>query len=237
MGFDTVTRTHVGCRRKVNEDCLLALPDLGLWAVADGMGGHHAGDVASAMVVEALAEPAPSDAMAERVERARRQLEAANTRLTAFAVEEGGGRTVGSTVVAFLTSGDRYACLWAGDSRAYGLRDGQIVQLTRDHSLVQDLVDLGEIAPADARDHPNANVITRAVGGTTQLELDLVEGRLASGDLFLLATDGLTRVVGDEEIAAALGSSDLELAADGLVERCLQRGAPDNLSFVIVKAR
>lgn len=237
MGFETVARTHVGCRRKVNEDALLARPDLGLWAVADGMGGHHAGDVASALVIEQLASSSPGLRLMERIEEARRRMQAANGRLIALARAEDAQRTIGSTVAALLLGDGGFACLWAGDSRGYRARGGALSQLTRDHSLVQELVDLGEITAAEARDHPNANVITRAVGANPGLEIDVVQGEVRVGDVFLLASDGLTRLASEEDLLNALEASDLEAAAERLVDLCLQRGAPDNLSFIMLRVR
>ena len=237
MRFETVVRTHVGCRRKVNEDAVLARPDLGLWAVADGMGGHHAGDVASALVVEQLAAGAPGIRLPDRIEEVRRQLEAANGRLVALARSDDGQRTIGSTVAVLLLGDGGFACLWAGDSRGYRARAGVLRQLTHDHSLVQELVDIGEITQAEAREHPNANVITRAVGANPGLEIDVVQGEVAAEDVFLLASDGLTRLAGEDELLEALEASDLEAAAERLVDLCLQRGAPDNLSFVMLRVR
>lgn len=235
MEFLSVARTHVGCRRKVNEDAVLARPDLGLWAVADGMGGHHAGDLASALVIEGLAGGGAAADIVERTADARLRLGEVNARLVAMAGEGPARKTIGATVVALLVEGDAYACLWAGDSRGYLAREGRLTQLTRDHSLVQDLVDLGEIAPAEARTHPNANVITRAVGADRLLKLDCATGDVRRDDVFLLASDGLTRLVEDDELADRLRAADLEAAADGLLEACLDRGAPDNVSFVILK--
>jgi serine/threonine protein phosphatase PrpC len=233
MEFETVARTHVGCRRRVNEDAVLARPDLGLWAVADGMGGHEAGDLASALVVDALAAVSAALPLSDRAADAVARLAGANARLVALA---GGGpdaRTIGSTVAAVLVEAGGYVCLWAGDSRAYLCRGGALTQLTHDHSLVQELVDLGEIAPDDAPGHPNANVITRAVGVAQRLELDAAQGEAKPGDVFVLASDGVTRLVGEAEIAARVRPGRLEAAADELVALCLERGAPDNLSIVL----
>jgi serine/threonine protein phosphatase PrpC len=116
------------------------------------------------------------------------------------------------------------------------VREGEIVQLTRDHSLVQDLVDAGMIEASEAETHPNANVVTRAVGASAKLMTDTVGGNLEPGDIFLLASDGLTRLVGAEELLAVLSANSLEAAADYLIELSLQRGAPDNVSLVIVRA-
>jgi serine/threonine protein phosphatase PrpC len=235
MGFEVVTRTHVGRKRTMNEDAVLSRPDLGLWAVADGMGGHDAGEVASALVVETLQSAAPGLGPEIQAPVLKTLLADANARLVAMAEAKGGGRTMGATVVALAADNEGYACLWAGDCRAYLARSGALHQLTRDHSLVQRLVDMGELTPAEARGHPNGNVVTRAVGADPALEVDAVAGEVAPGDAFLLASDGVTRVAEDEELLAAMQAADLDAAAEVLVDLCLDRGAPDNLSFVIVR--
>jgi len=235
METATVTRSHVGCRRKINEDSVLARPDLRLWAVADGMGGHSFGDVASAMVVDGLATAPPGLGLDAAIDAARERLDRVNAQLVAMGGEGPQRKTIGSTVVALLLDERAFTCLWAGDSRIYLVRNGSLRQLTRDHSLVQMMIDVGELTPEQARDHPNANVITRAVGSTQRLELDLAAGPLWGGDLFLLASDGLTRLVDDQELLGALEAERLEQSADGLLQTCLERGAPDNVSFVLVR--
>jgi serine/threonine protein phosphatase PrpC len=233
MRFEQVERSHVGCRRKVNEDALLARQDLGLWAVADGVGGQMAGDVASAMVVEKLGQAAAGPGIIKRKEAARAAIEDANQALWMMACANRG--SLGSTIVALAIGDDRYCCLWAGDSRAYLLRDGNIRQLTRDHSLVQQLVDSGDLDPEAAPNHPNANIITRAVGSAPDIELDSIDGDIRAGDQFLLASDGLTRLMSEDELAAAQDADNLELLADHWVEVALARGAPDNLTFILVR--
>jgi serine/threonine protein phosphatase PrpC len=233
MRFEQVERSHVGCRRKVNEDASLARQDLGLWAVADGVGGQMAGDVASAMVVEKLGQAVVGPGVIKRKQAARAAIEDANQALWNMACATKGA--LGSTVVALAIGDDGYSCLWAGDSRAYLLRDGSLRQLTRDHSLVQQLVDSGDLDPEAAASHPNANIITRAVGSAPGIELDSIEGDIRAGDQFLLASDGLTRLLREDELAAAQGAVDLEVLADRWVEVALERGAPDNLTFVLVR--
>jgi serine/threonine-protein phosphatase Stp1 len=235
MLTEQVERSHVGCRRKVNEDAFLARQDLGLWAVADGVGGHAAGDVASRLVVERLGRAVAEPDVATRMQTARSAIEEANLALWDMARAYRG--TMGSTIVALAIADDGYCCLWAGDSRAYLLRDGKLRQLTRDHSLVQQLVDSGDLEPEAAVNHPNANIITRAVGSAASVELDSVQGDIRTGDQFLLASDGLTRLLGEDELAAVQDDDDLELLADRWVETVLARGAPDNFTFVIVRVK
>ena len=236
MGFECVTRTHVGLRRKLNEDAVLDCGDAGIWAVADGMGGHDAGEVASAMVVEALSRLSPAASFDDLAEKAVTALHEANTALRDLARLGARDGTIGTTVVGLAIGDDRYRCFWAGDSRGYRVRDGRIAQLTRDHSLVQDLVDAGMIEADEAEGHPNANVVTRAVGATDVLRVDAVGGEVRGGDTFMLASDGLTRLVNEAELLAGLRGANLAKSADHFIELALARGAPDNVSFVIVRA-
>ncbi len=214
---------------------MLVRTDRGLWAVADGMGGHDAGDVASAKIAEALLSLPIVYGLDELVESAIGALKMVNHELIALAASNGAQHTIGSTVVGLAIAGEQYRCFWAGDSRAYRVRQGQIAQLTRDHSLVQSLVDAGMLEPEEAENHPNASVITRAVGVSEDLKIDIVSGDVRSGDQFLLATDGLTRLVDDTELAAELASSRPAEAAEKLIETVLSRGAPDNVSIIIAK--
>lgn len=237
MGFECVLRTHVGLRRKLNEDALVSLPEMGLWAVADGMGGHDAGEVASAKVVEVLSALPPGPDPDLQVRQAVDALKAANSALIELAHQGMEQRTIGSTVVGLAIGNGQYRCFWAGDSRAYRYRDGTIVQISRDHSLVQDLVAAGMLDPNDAEKHPNSNVITRAVGAADELHVETKGGVAFPGDVFLLASDGLTRMVTQVEILAALYSKPLEQAADSLLEMVLARGAPDNVTMVIVRVK
>ncbi|MGH8524899.1 MAG: PP2C family protein-serine/threonine phosphatase, partial [Gammaproteobacteria bacterium] len=186
----------------MNEDAMAVRTDRGLWAVADGMGGHDAGDVASAKVTEALLRLPIVYGLDNLVESAIAALQRVNHELIEMGGPTGTRRTIGSTVVGLAIANDQFRCFWAGDSRAYRIRDGQIMQLSRDHSMVQDLVDAGLVDPVDAHNHPNANVITRAVGVVEELRIDTVSGDAKPGDRFLLASDGLTRLVDDAELLA-----------------------------------
>lgn len=235
MAIESVSRTHVGLRRKVNEDSLLVRDDCRLWVVADGMGGHEAGDVASGKVAEALRLLPPAADIDALVDDAIQALKQVNHQLIDLAGGQDSQRSIGTTVVGLAVGDSGFRCFWAGDSRAYRLRDGQLVQLTRDHSMVQDLVDAGMLRPDEAADHPNSNIITRAVGVAPDLRVDTVSGDVRPGDQFLLASDGLTRMVDDQELAAELASKPPETAADSLIETVLSRGAPDNVTLVIAK--
>lgn len=236
LSFESVARTHVGLVRKVNEDNFVDRPLLGLWAVADGMGGHAAGDMASRLIAEALNGMDAASSGFAFLDEARESLMRVNRTLVAKAALLPAPSLIGSTVVIVLAYGGHYACLWAGDSRAYLLRDGQLRQLSRDHSMVQELIDTGNLSQADARGHKRSNMITRAVGVHPDLSLDLSEGVIEPGDVFLLCSDGLTGMLEDHEIALRLENLSLEAAADSLIDDTLTRGARDNVTLVLVRA-
>jgi serine/threonine-protein phosphatase Stp1 len=234
MRFEQAARSHVGCRRKNNEDALICRPEIGLWAVADGMGGHAAGDVASALVVKSLGDMAAPAGIAALRKATEEALGRANHEIYRLSSEE--GRTMGSTVVTLLVEKDGFACLWAGDSRAYLLRERTLHALTRDHSLVQQLVNSGDLTPEAALNHPNSNIITRAVGNMPTLDIEHgAAAAVQAGDIFLLASDGLTRLLSEEEMAEADTAPDLDRLADRWVDMALERGAPDNLSFILLR--
>ena len=217
----------------MNEDRVLDRPEAGLWAVADGMGGHRDGDVAASHLVEALASLAPEASGYGRLQEAARRVGCLNTELFGRRGRDG---PVGSTLVLLLVYEAHYACLWAGDSRAYRLRDGGITAITRDHSLVQELVEAGVICDSARRTHPGAHVITRAVGAKPELELEHRFGPIEAGDTFILCSDGLSGCLRDQDIAAAIQPLDLAASADRLLTAALEEGAPDNISFVLIGA-
>jgi serine/threonine protein phosphatase Stp1 len=228
--------THPGMKRSHNEDAYVDRPDLGVWAVADGAGGHQAGEVASGMIREALdAIPlglSPADLLAQ----VRLQIESTHTALRDLATQRGPNVTVASTVVVLMARDEHFACLWAGDSRAYLLRDGVMEQITHDHSLVQELVDSGAIRPEEAESHPRANVITRAVGADLDdFALDKVSGRLEPGDRFLLCSDGLSKTLPETQLAVLLGASDDVPPPESLIAAAVAMNASDNVTAVIVE--
>jgi serine/threonine protein phosphatase Stp1 len=235
MNFFSASCTDVGKRRKLNEDSILDRPDLGIWVVADGMGGHEAGEVASAMIVDRLGQLPPGNTAGQTADLAGTVLEETNDDLVELAHADGTRRTIGSTVVALAIAGSRFACIWAGDSRAYLVRDKVISQLSTDHSLVNDLVRSGLLAAEDAAKHPDANVITRAVGAAAELKLDRVDGDAGPGDYFLLVSDGVSRVMQDDELRTIVLSYNPRQATDRIRELVLDRGAPDNLSVIIIR--
>lgn len=235
MRFDCASRTNVGLKRSINEDSILAETDRGLWVVADGMGGHEAGEIASTMVTDALRclpEVADLDELAGSAVEALRHV---NRQLIDLARSGVSKQTIGTTVVGLAVNDGSYRCFWMGDSRAYLLRDGAISRLSHDHSLVQNLVDAGMLKPEEAETHENANLITRAVGVAEECEVDVVSGEVRPGDQFVLASDGLTRVVPDDELAQELQRGSPDEVADRLIDTVLSRGAPDNVSVIITK--
>ncbi len=232
MHWSSASRTDVGKVRRINEDAVLDLPELGLWMVADGMGGHAAGDLASGTIVSALASIAPPTSLGAHLDEVRRRLQAVNRRLREEARHR--GQVIGSTVVVLLIHRDHGVVLWAGDSRAYCYRNGALLQLTRDHSQVQELLSRGLLAPDEVDEHPAANVITHAAGVAEVLELDSELFVLGDDDTFLLCSDGLYRELDDDAITACLDLGDCRRACDALIDAALARGARDNVSAVVV---
>jgi len=228
-------RTTTGRRRRINEDAYLSLDDLGLWLVADGMGGHTRGDVASRLIVEAFEGLTRPDSLENFAYEVKTRLAMANQRMRDEARNAGSDQLMGSTVVAFLVYKREWMCLWAGDSRAYLLRDGRLMQISRDHNVAGDLVQRGELPRDQAALHPSANLITRAVGAQDQLVLDQYRSFLRDGDAVLLCSDGLTKEVSDDEVAAILDDYDCEEASAELVEMTLERGARDNVTVAVIR--
>jgi serine/threonine protein phosphatase PrpC len=219
--------------RKANEDSCLNLPEKGIWAVADGMGGHEAGEIASRMITDALSQIQPPTVFRTFLATVEASLKDTNHRLHLEATKRN-YRIMGSTVVALVALDDQAACLWVGDSRLYRLRDGQLKRITRDHSHVQELVDLGLLRPEEAWDHPLGNVITRAVGSEPELGLEIVEFPLQADDRYLLCTDGLSRQLRDSEMASILLNNTSRDAVKELVQLALERGGHDNITALVV---
>lgn len=223
--------THEGAVRKANEDAVAVIPQAGLWAVADGMGGHKNGAWASSVVVRHLTALTPAADLDAQVREAVDAIHAANAEIYARARAE--GTTMGSTAVVLVLGGRRFTALWAGDSRIYLKRGDALHRLTRDHTQVEDLVEHGVLTPEEALSHPMRHVLSRAVGTQAELEIDAVTDEVEVGDTFLLCSDGLTGVVPEEEIQQRMAGRPAA-AAQALVELSLARGAPDNVSVILV---
>jgi serine/threonine protein phosphatase Stp1 len=226
-------RTHVGKVRKVNEDSILALPDQRIWVVADGMGGHEAGDYASQTITETVAMIPPDLPPGDLMRELRSAILRANTQIHEAAVNRF-RTTVGSTVVALILTDTHFAAFWAGDSRVYLLRDGAIQMLTSDHSVVGEFVALGQMTWDEAEHHPQSNAITRAVGVDETLQLDKVRGEVFSGDRFLLCSDGLTKYAGIAALERMLKDAPIETVVDRLMTHALASGGGDNVSVIVV---
>lgn len=226
-------QTHVGKVRAANEDSVLALPDQKLWAVSDGMGGHKNGAFASQTVTEALAALQPGLEGGQLMQAAREALLAAHRTILDESARHGGA-TIGATAVVLLLSNAHFACLWAGDSRLYLLSQGALTRVSRDHSLVADLVDAGKLTDEEAEAHPQANVITRAVGVGESLEIDKRSGTVLPGDRFLLCSDGLTRYADDAHLEFVLSTEPIETVASKLLDIALEGGGADNISVIVV---
>ena len=234
MHWLSAGQTHVGKVRKVNEDAILVADGRGLWAVADGMGGHDAGDQASQAVVNALRGLRRASFAGTTIFNLEYALRRCNDALVQMARDRD-RELIGSTLVG-LTAWNRFAIVsWVGDSRAYLLRAGALSRLTTDHSEVQELVQMGLVPEAEVEHHPRANIITRAVGSDEPLEVDHLMMETRPGDLFLLCSDGLTKELRDREIESCCNAGmEPGTIAAGLIEQCLERDCSDNVSVVVV---
>ena len=223
--------SDVGHVRKINEDAFLDAREQSLWVVADGMGGHSRGDRASQVIVEKLHDFVAAETAKASLDDLDGRLGEANR----FCRESAEGKMMGSTVAALYLHGDRAHLMWAGDSRVYRVRSGAFVQLTEDHSLVQELHRLGELTAEEAENHPSSNVITRAVGVGDELELQHRQVDLEPGDRFLLCSDGLFKDVRAVEVRDNLMRPSPRQALDALVALALRRGGTDNVTGIVVQ--
>jgi serine/threonine protein phosphatase PrpC len=227
--FSTTALTHEGRVKPVNEDSFLDVHEAGLWAVADGMGGRAAGEVASALVIEALQAAVLEGDLEARINQIAAALGSANAAILAEAQRT--SSEMGSTAVVLHIFDTQVACLWVGDSRIYRFRQGRLAQLSRDHTHVQEMVDRGQLTPEEARRHPMRHVISRGLGVEASVGIDVVTDDLRASDIFLLCSDGLSTVLSDEEIAARLLSARRN-ACQVLLDETLARGAPDNVTVL-----
>lgn len=235
--IETGAATDTGRVRDHNEDSYLTKPEFGVWVVADGMGGHDAGDFASQTIVGELASVGYAISTEDLEARFMERLGRAHLRIAEHAMMLG-GVTVGATLVALLAHDDQYLCVWSGDSRIYRLRDGVLTQQTRDHTEVRELFDAGLISAEEAENWPRKNVITRAIGVSDAPRCDTVGGDLQPGDMFLLCSDGLTEHNSDGDIADVLRSGlPPQAICDGLIRQTLDRGAKDNVTAVVMRCR
>ncbi|MGF6094633.1 PP2C family protein-serine/threonine phosphatase [Pseudomonas sp. 18175] len=225
-------RTTRGNKRSRNEDAFLDCPQLGCWAVADGMGGHRAGDVASQRVVSSLGSLSCHGSLDQRIEEVRRCMRALDSQL---GHTDGLPGITGSTVVALLLEGRRAACLWAGDSRCYLWRGQRLYQLSRDHSLQQQLMDQQHLSLAQAQAHPDARALTRAIGARQPLNLEVLELRTHPGDVFLLCSDGLYQGLSHSELGRAMAVGAPRQVLERLFSAVLRGAAQDDCTAVVVQ--
>lgn len=235
LHWTSASRSHVGLVRDLNEDACLELPERGIWAVADGMGGHSFGDYASQTVVNSLAELKPADSLAASLRDARLQIQLANRSLRSEA-EARETHIIGSTVVVLIASERQCGYLWAGDSRIYLYRNGKLQQLTRDHSQLEELKARGVLSEEEAAAHPLRNMITRAVGAAEALDIDQESVEVNDGDMFLLCSDGLSNAVSESDICSAMAPGDCAQASSTLISLALDGGGRDNITVVVVRA-
>lgn len=228
--------TVVGLRRRLNEDAILLRNEAGLWAVADGMGGHSAGDVASQALVDALTDIPAIDDLEHFSEQVASALHNVNRQLLQMASRRGYGHIIGSTIVVLMIHERQFRYLWAGDSRLYRYRRGALEQLTLDHSLYNESISQGS-APVDGSvEQGRGNIITRAVGADAQLQLDFGQGEIEAGDLFLLCSDGIDKELAHDDIAGLCSDGSVAEIAERLVHEAENRGGRDNISVIVVKA-
>lgn len=226
FGGRVFSASHRGAIRAENQDALICRPEIDVYVIADGAGGHANGRAAANSVIAGIVDIPASLPAADRLVEIRHRIGVAHEGL----LQAGDGA---STVAVLMLDGLYFVCLWAGDSRIYLWRQGGLIQLTRDHSLVQEMVDAGTLSAAQARIHPKANVITRAVGGGSDtLQIDKRTGQALPGDRFLLCSDGLNKTMEDDEICQLVGG-DGDVAAT-MLETALRRGARDNVSLIVV---
>ena len=226
--------TDTGIVRTVNQDACLDLPESGLWVVADGVGGHNEGEFASRLIVDTLSQIGGHTRFSEFVNDVEDRLrEVHKILVNRAAVRETG--VIGSTVAALLALGQHVVCLWAGDSRVYRYRDGQLVQITQDHSQVEELIEDGSVQRDEAKAYPQANVITRAVGADEELYLDAELQKLHNADRYLICSDGLYKEVSEAEIAVHMKYGDCMTICRTLVALALEHGAHDNVTVVVIR--
>ncbi|HEY5809059.1 MAG TPA: protein phosphatase 2C domain-containing protein [Povalibacter sp.] len=226
--------THAGRVRTSNQDAFVDRADARLWAVADGMGGHMQGDVASGMACDALTRLQPSGTLDATIDDVQRRMSHVNSKLYAAAVRPRNPVQSGSTLVTFVVKRTACAVLWAGDSRLYRLRHGQLVQITTDHTWAAQMAP--QLPPED-RSIEEDHSIMRAVGGEDTLQLEVRRDRVRLGDRYLLCSDGLTRELSAQQIAALLGEGDVHQSAQALLDATLAAGARDNVTVVVIEAR
>lgn len=235
ISWRSACETDIGVVRSMNEDAVLMNTDAGIWGVADGMGGHEAGNIASNMIVEALQQVTEMPGLNDVVNLVEEKVIDVNQRLLEYSEIMLDGRIVGSTFVALIIRDRIGVCMWAGDSRLYRFRSDQLTQISFDHSLVTELLKQGSITADEMENHPESNVITRAVGTSDELFVDIDVFDVQLGDTFLLCSDGLYNAVDEESMTTVLRTNEIKNSTQALIQAALDNEASDNVSVVLVK--
>jgi len=230
----TSSFTHTGSVRRRNEDAVLALPKSGIWAVADGMGGHDDGDFASHCVISHIYQLATCCRGLQLVEELPIVIQNANHEIYTESVKGGAERIIGTTLVALILEADRYHCYWSGDSRCYLFRDKQLTLITRDHTEAEAMRDQGIYSDTDILNHPSAQALTHAIGVDEHAEIDYIQDYIYEGDRFLLCTDGLTKVFDQQQLRERVSVANIDQINIDFLAGALDAGAPDNLSSILV---
>ncbi|MFV1982594.1 MAG: PP2C family serine/threonine-protein phosphatase [Thiohalomonadales bacterium] len=227
--------TNVGTVRKINEDSILSKPEERLWVVADGMGGYEAGDIASSMTVNSIDATQYNESLEDTVLSIENNLLAVNQKILDYSYEMCNQNTIGTTVVSLVIRDRVGACIWAGDSRLYRYRNGQLQQVSRDHSHVEELIEQGLLSKEEAENHPDSNVITRAIGANEYIEIDVIKFDTQVGDTFLLCSDGLYNAVSLDDIVTCLNGDNIEKIVQQLLSIALDNKASDNVSIIVAR--
>ena len=232
LNWISSSTSKLGFVRSVNEDALLDAREQNLWVVADGMGGHSYGDEASRTIIDQLVSFRRGDNMQGNIDDLKARLQLAHEQCRS----NGDGQMMGSTVATLFVHDPYCFFLWAGDSRIYRYRNNQLQQMTKDHSLVQELVSIGELEREDMEKHPSSHIITRAIGVHSELDLELQYDVIEPGDKYLVCSDGLYKDVVEQEIADGMALATVDESLESLVDLALDRGGTDNTTAIIVQA-
>lgn len=232
--IETSSFTHTGLVRKRNEDAVLALPKSGIWAVADGMGGHDEGDYASRNVISHIYQLAKKEKGQNLLEKLPDVIQTANQEIFQYALTKGDNHIIGTTLVVLVLEQDRYHCFWSGDSRCYLFRDGTLSLITSDHTKEQAMRDEGIYSEAEISATPSAQALTQAIGVDAQAQLDYLQDYIYEGDRFLLCSDGLTKVFNHYQLSRRVAIANIDKINMDFLAGALDAGAPDNLSSILV---
>ena len=236
--WSSASVSDAGKKRKDNQDACLDLPEIGLWIVADGMGGHEAGEVASGAIIEHCQQTSEPGDLNSFISEVQNRLLQANQSIRQIANQQYNSATIGSTVVVLLAYGKQCACLWVGDSRIYRLRKTKLEQMTVDHTMLEQYLKQGIMSVEEAHHSKIANALTRAVGGEDEMEIDLKIDEIQADDIFLLCSDGLYREVSETDMTQLMSrGDDCATMTKNLLESALNNGARDNVTVSVVQIK